>query len=415
MKAIPVLAKRMLVLLFCLGVLLTLTSCGSIDDAPMKKSEVDKRVASEVVNEKYTFVSVEHYEDELPKSDVYTYQSKERDLTFEAISTLTPVGLDASTIGYDKVVYVEYADAVRSQYADRMAAILTDFDRDAKGNLSYHSFDDLEKIAHAIAQLNDLYKEELAYNSLEWMVQNPLCRISFWAERVEKDGYNVSVFSCPIDSTYTYEDIYAFITYEHAKAAKTGKIADDTTPDEQLARVHEANLENIFYKGDNLSKIANENAFQNGLKNNVERSYYSGYYYPWDSYVIVLDCGLTDDDYAPKWMESYADALGFECKIQHKKGKISWTYEGSSYEMVTKVDAEGHISDFKISKDGKDLEIPYILYDDALSPVSATYVVGIPVDRFADLFHLDYQIKEEGKMIEFSDYWNPLEELTQEE
>ncbi len=404
MKALSFLTHKIILLLFCAGMLLILTSCGSIDDDLEKKANVDRKVASEVVNEKYKFLSVEHHDDERPKRDVYTYQSKERDMTFKVVSTLRPFGLDASILGYKKSVDVQYVEAVRNQYEDRMEEILKDFDRDHRDCLIYNSFDDLEGIANAIEQLNELYKEELTYNTQEWMIQNPLCKISFCYERVENDGYYISVFKSSVDGTHTYEDIYPYITYKHAEAVKNGIIADDgTTPEEQLARVHPANLENVFYKGVNLSTISREKAFKDGLKNNIESAYYSYYYYPWDTYLIVLDCGLTDDEYAPKWIECYADAFGFDCNIQYKKGKASWTYEGSSYEMIAKEEGRNHISDFKIYKDGRDLEIPYIVYDDYLSPVGATYVVGIPVDAFAELFHKDYEIREEGKSIEYID------------
>lgn len=411
-KCRELLVKKAFLFFVCMGMMMILTSCGSIDDDPKNKSEVNKEVAEKVKNEKYEFVSVEHYDEERPKRDVYTYHSRERDMTFEAVSTLSPFGLDGSTMGYHKVVYVNYEEAVHNQYADQMEEILKGFDRDQRDFLIYDSFDELEEIAQAIAQLNDMYKEELAYNPQEWLIQNPLCKISFCYERVENDGHYISVFGIPVDGTHTYEDIYPYITYRHAEAVKVGKIVDDgTTPDDQLARVHAASLENIFYQGNNLSKSASEDAFQNSLANNIDSSYNSDYYYPWDTYVILLNCGLTDETYAPKWIECYGNAFGFDVNVQYKKGKVSWNYDGSTYEMTAKEESRNHISDFKISKDGEDLNIPYIVYDDYLSPVGATYVVGIPVERFAELFHKDYQIKEESSILEFSDHWNPLEGL----
>lgn len=387
--------------------LLSLSGCTDIDGKLESASRVNRKVATEVVNEKYSFVSVEHHDDERPKRDIYTYQSQERNLTFEALSTLQSFGIDGSVLGYKKFVDVKYVEAVQNYYAKEMDEILKDFDRDEHGRLIYHSFEELERIAEAIFQLSEVYKAELHYNTEEWMKKNPLCKISFCFERVECDGYYISVFALNVDGTLQCEEVYKYITYKHAEAAKSGLIKDDSIPEDQLQRVHEASLESIFYNGDNLSKHAVEKALNDRLYNNIDSTYYSYYYYPWDTYVILIDCGLTDENYAPKWMEAYADAFGFPCDVQYKKGKISWTYESSEYQIIAK-DKEKHITDFKIYKDGVDLKIPYITCDSELSPVGASYLVAVPIDQFADLFHKEYEIKEENKNVEFTDCWDVL-------
>lgn len=389
--------------LFLVMFMFTLTACTNIDGDLASKAKVSKQVAAEVVNEEYEFVSVEHYDDERPKRDVYTYRSKERDMTFEVLSTLREINIDGSVLGYSRYIHVGYVEAVQNQYADQMEEILGGFEKNKFGDLLYESFDDLVDVAKTYEKLSDVYKAELAYNTAEWMDEHPLCKLSFSHERSDYEGFYLSVFGYGINGHLTYDYIYGYITYKHAEAVKSGEIVDETMPEEQLQRLHSVELRRVCYNYDNLAEIACEKAFKDRLKNNMDSAYYSLYYYPWDTYVIILDCGLTDEDYAPKCMETYGDAFGFDCEVLSKKGQINWRYEGSDYQLTAKDDDRNYITEFKITKDGVDLNMPYITCRSEISPVGASYVVGIPVERFAELFHKDYVIDEDNSTVMFTD------------
>lgn len=388
-------------LIFCALAVSALTGCKSIDDDPAKKSEVLKRVKQEVPSEKYEYLSMTRDESSRPKVDEYLFRSKERDITFTAVSTLAPFGIDGGTIGYNDSIRVTYPDSVHELYRSRIDKVLADISESERDRYSYDSFDDIDPIVRTLIKADKIYREELAYNSEEWLSEHPVCTVSLnyrWNDGEEDKHYQVHRVN--IDGSLDYDKLYKRFSYEHAKAAKKEIIVDETIPEEQLARVHRDMLD-IYINFNEVSDSAYEDAKSRRLINNCADYYCCQYYYPWDCYVILLNTGLTGDDYAPQLMENYTEALGCPCHVKYNKGEITWVTERAEWKIKTKWGRDHEMTDFGIYKDGDRVDVKYITYRDEMSVARATYTVGISVDDFADIFDLDVYIDEDSNMISF--------------
>lgn len=383
---------------------LSMTACTDVDGDLMTEKEVLEKVAAQVQGEKYELISVAHFTEELPKRDVYTFKSKDRDMTFTATSTLGSVGIDASTIGYEQRVYVGYAEGVQTVYEEQMENLLGELPRNGKGHYLYESFADLSALTERIMEVEELYREELKYNTADWMIKNPLTRIGVAYSFVDPDGEerDVLVYTVPINGAHEAKELYDLIAYNHVEKVKQGLIVDNTTPQEQLDRFHEEKLPNVFVGDVNVADEAFAAAKGQNLINNSREMYSCYYYYPWDSYVMMLNVGLVEEDYAPKLVESYAEALHYSCFVDYGKGEIEWYNGPETVTLHAKKDADGRISFFTAYKGGEALNVPYITSKSEQTVVRGTYLVGISVDDFAKLFDVTYTIDEESGEIRFT-------------
>lgn len=394
-------AKLVLIILAMSAALFSISGCTDINGDLSTKAEVKEQVALMVPSEKYKLVSVEHDTVSRPKIDTYTYVSTERDLTFTVISTLYPIGIDASTIGYGKRIDVRYAQAVHELYMDDLEKIFADMDGSIEKAYYYDSYEELEEIAKRLTKADELYRKEEKYNTKEWLKENYLKQLRFsyrWNDS-ENNEKSETVFSINIDGTIEYDEIYEYITYMHAKAAKAGHIADENVPDEVMIRVHELSLDAIMLNGENLTKKAYEKDRKLNRTNSLESYYFAHYYYPWDTYIIVLDVGITGDDYAPQWLRIFFDAADIPYTIKDNKGKVSFSTKEGDWEITAKKSDDGYISSAVFKLNGKEMDIKYLSCKDKMTPVNATYLIGISIEDFADIFGLDYEINEEGKCL----------------
>ncbi|MBQ0042711.1 MAG: hypothetical protein KBS85_05255 [Lachnospiraceae bacterium] len=392
--------KAVITIVFCAFLLVGLTACKDIDGDLADKRTVEKKVA-EIVPEAYEYVSVQHITDSQPKKDVYTYRSLERDLIFEVVSTLAPIGIDASTIGYEERINVNYADAVHNLYMDEAKKILSEI-KTHNNDYYYESYEELEQIARIIVSIDDIYKQEEEYNTKEWMSKNPLMNIRFRYRFINDAGNEsyYSVFGENIDGSLNYEDEYEYITYRHVQAVADGQIIDASIPEAEMERAHVLELGSIICDGVDLSQKAYEDANRNGLTNNSENLYHSYYYKPWDTYVVALDLGLTSDEYAPRWMEAFSNALGYRCKVKDNLGQVELKVNGTEWVIQTTEEGNGRVFNVEFYKDGSVQDIHFITSQEESSPVWATYLVCISVEDFADIFDVFYTVDEDaGKLI----------------
>ncbi len=395
-------------LIFSAITVCSISGCKGINDKPAKSSEVMKAVKEAVPSEKYEYLSVVNDEESRPKVDTYEFRSKERDLNFSVVSTLAPFGIDGGTLGYSDSIRVYYADAVHELYKDRIDAVLGELVQNDRGRYTYSSFCELEKIVGTLVEADTIYREELAYNSKEWLLENPIRNVRFdyvWAGD-DGDEKHSQIMGVDIDGDLDYKELYDLFAYRHAEAAKDGVIEDATVPESQLERVHREALGNIYINGVEISDSAYEDALSRRLINNLrDRKGYDNYscfyYYPWKKYVIKLNLGLTDEEYAPQLMENYTKALGIPCKVKYKKGEISWRTEDAKWSIKARRDRNQNVKEFGIYKNGKKQDIKYLTADDEMSLVRSSYLVAISVDDFADIFDLEVLIDEDNGMISF--------------
>jgi len=171
-------------LLIILSLLLTLlAACADANGELASKEKVLNKV-NETTNEKYELISIDRDTESVPKVDIYHFKSKERDMYFDVISTLRSVGIDESSLGYEQWIMVGYADGVRSVYKERIDKVLEKLEdvgitKDQNGRYYYSSFDELEEIVRIFVEVDNIYKEELQYNSADWLLENPYDNLQF--------------------------------------------------------------------------------------------------------------------------------------------------------------------------------------------------------------------------------------------
>lgn len=393
--------KRMAIIVILIFTLL-LAGCGSPKGALYKKSKVKKIVREVVPSERYELIRVEPVKDAEATTEVYTFRSKQRNFEFTADNTRRHVFFDM----YGKYVQVNYADEVKALYNDEVISILEDTGlRYEKSRIYADTFNDFKTIAEAVGKANECYSEELNYNTAKWMKDNPVTRVSIEINLPENDSVHKSEKICgfAIDGSLDYQTAYDYLCFMHASNLKEGAYQDETAPKDILELGHVGTLKNIYINSVNLSETAYEDARINGLYNNTQSMYYSGYCYALGDYVICLNAGLLDEKYAPQNMEEILGMLTFDYEVLYKKGEINWEYLDSKWEIMATTGDDGYVDSFKVFRDGKDLEIPYVKCGDWTSPVSGTYVVGIRVSDFADIFNLDYTIDELAGEIYFTE------------
>lgn len=382
--------------------------CTDIDGDLMKEKEVLKAVKEQVPSERYKFIKVEHHDELRPKEDIYYFESKDRDMSFQAVSTLVPIGLDASTIGYSKHVNPGYAEGVHNLYIGDMEKVLEVIPKNDKGQYCFTSYTELEKVLGIIAEADSIYTAEKKFNTEKWMEENPAKKVLLHFNYKDENGESKSrfTFTISLNGLNTYESLHDLYTYLYVKRVMDEDFSDPTIPEDAYKLIHAGKLENICVDWSNISETAFVDDKANNLTNgsrdrNGNDPYSAHYYYQWGTYVVVLNVGLASEEYAPKLMEVYFDTLGVGYEIRYGKGSVKWIYGGDEWAIEAKQDKNHDSTSCEFYKNGKKQEIKYLTYNDAMSPVHATYLVGISVDDFADIFDLEYDINEQESTIKF--------------
>lgn len=395
--------RRLVPAAMVIATMLALSGCTDIDGDLASERDVLNEVKEVVPSEGYELVSVDHDTEARPKVDTYHFQSKKRDLKFDAVSTLAAFGIDGGVIGYNEHIYVEYPEAVREQYRDSIEQVLAPYPVNQYGKHQYNSFLDLNGVADALMECDSIYREELKYNKADWLKANPFGSVMFAYPYYDENGdkKELYTFSVSIDGTLSRDDLYDQITYDHVRNCVKQGVADPYIPADQYSRVHQDRLSiQIGYV--NVSEKGPEVAHEKGLYNNIDSAYECAYYYDWDKYVMPLNLGLTDEQYAPQLVEMYCEALGYPYSIEYEKGRVSWSTGSDDWEIRADDNRHNEITKFDVYRNGTRVAIPCVRTDDNNSPGGAMYCVYVAVDDFADMFGVTYDIDENAGFIVFN-------------
>ena len=387
--------KTLITILICIFTL-SLIGCGPTGKL-YKKSFVLKKTAEYVPSENYKFVGKEAVPDAHVSTEIYKFQSLDRDLQFRTINTRVPAFFESGL--YTKSLQVKYADDIHALYENDLNHTLESYGYSTEHIRFYmHSFNDLERIAEGISKADDIYKKELNYNSAEWLINNPAMRCLITLRKENQNGKedNYEIGGIFINGTWNYKMLYDYICYKYASCILDGEFEDNTVPDEVMKTAHVTTLQHVYINDTEVSKTAYEKSKANGTYNNSESSYYAHYCYKLDDYVIPYNPATVGDDCGPNPVEGYLDVLAPGYVVDYKKGKISWDYNGSHFESYAKENKAGYINEFIIYKDGKDINIPYVTSGEWTSPVGGVYMVGITAKDFANLFNMSVEIDEEN-------------------
>lgn len=362
-----------------------------------KKSYVLRRVSNTVPSEKYKFVKKEPVPDASASTEIYYFESLERDLQFRAVNTRLPAFFESGL--YARNIQVKYTEDVHSLYENDLYKTLENYGYSFKKKRFYiYSFDDLKRVADGIAKADDIYKNELNYNSAEWLYENPAMRCPITLKKENQSGKEdiYEIGGIYINGTWENKMLYDYICYKYASCVADGKFEDETIPEKVMKTAHVTTLDHVYINDIEVSKTAYEKSKENGTYNNSDYSYYAEYCYKLNDYVIPYNPATVGKECGPNPVEGYLDILAPGYEVEYRKGKIKWDYNGSHFESNASEGRQGYINSFIIYKDGKDINIPYITCGEWSSPVRGVYMVGITATDFANLFNMTVEIDEEN-------------------
>lgn len=384
-----------------------LTGCTTIDGKVPGKREVLAYV-DDICQEPYQLISVEQIK-ERPANVEYTFETEERGLRFTANSYLSNIMIDnSSTDFYYREISCDYVQAMHQLYYDRAKEALGEaepYDQ-KKGWYSLLCFEDIAGAAETILKADRIYAEELAYNSPEYLQENPLMRIHFvWYESEEaaREGKNwENMMDLAVTGSRTYEDIYDTLADCYAQLCMDGKIEDrGEVPTRYLEGKHVSMLEHIYLNGEEMDYETHEDPYS-GFWTTTDHYRYCWYSEDMDSYMMVSDVGYTSKySSVPMILAEYVHGLGGSYELEPEKGISRWTIGKDTWEMEAESkDSTFRLTSLEVRKNGKKLDIPYVTVDED-THVGATFCVGLKVEDFAKLFDLEYEIDEEGWSVYF--------------
>ena len=248
MRAIISLIPSVLLFVLLMG------SCYGYGFIPSKR-EVENEVAQTVENEEYELDRVEKIRTR-PRKKVYHYKSKERDMEFTATSALIPQYTFFFQFKYyERYVYTDYVQSVRSFYYDDTLDILTSSpyfddsmsitDRYLSANKYYlkiKNYAELQDAAQTVYEVSQLYSNEQQYNSESWVTKNPLIELSvIWDSQNEEKTYrDIILYSFHITGMEEEDSILHELEIKYAEWIKEGRIPEDEmVPDSIMKQVYE--------------------------------------------------------------------------------------------------------------------------------------------------------------------------------
>lgn len=421
--------------------LTSLCACKDIDDDPPSQEEVEVAVAEDVPSERYHLVSMEQTGTS-PKEYTYTYQSDERDFSFEAVSTLSEVMFDASVVGYDDSIYVGYVDGVHELYTQRMREVVDGYeyrtvDKDGETFETHVYITDDTDIAAAsrvIAAMNAVYAEEEQYNSIEWMKEHPYDKVSVRLTVPEyfdvDDGDTVldplyrdvdypfddatdeslyerniakglHIVSIAIDGTMTdTSDVEEELTDAYSQMVVDGEIFDDTPPDGYDSGRHRSVL--TPYLDGYEVEYDHESLLSSDTGGNATWSDEA------DSYVMPVDFGTLVTF-------NGEETIRLSCipEFVENPSSIDVKREGDGKKETTTITWEFGGETKSLSATGNGDMIDSVTYSYMGSGRSIrTYepqvdTVKIAVDDFDEIFQLESYVDEDRIRIDFVSLWGP--------
>lgn len=420
----------------------SLCACKDIDEDPPSQEEVEEAVAEDVPSEHYHLVGMEQT-GTLPQEYTYTYQSDERDLTFEAVSTLSEVMFDASVVGYDDDIYVGYEDGIQEYYRQRMRDVVdgyeyrtVDEDGETFETHVYITDDtDIPAASKVIAEMNSVYAEEERYNSIEWMREHPYDKVSVrltvseyfdvedgddvldplyrdvdypFDDATEENIYERSiakglhVMSISIDGTMPdASDVEKELTDAYSQMVVDGEILDDTPPEGYDIDRHRSSLK-PYLDGYEV-EYEHESLLSSNTGGDATWSDEAG------SYVMPVDFGVlvTVDGEETIRLSCIPEFVKHPSSIDVKRegdGKretttITWECSASETKSLSATGNGDRIDSVTYSHNGDTRTIR--IYE----PQGNT--VKIAVNDFNDIFWLASYVDEDRIRIDFVSQWGP--------
>lgn len=253
--------KLIISTIFFLLPLGTMCACTDANGAIPSDREVFEKVSSICTNEEYELVSRVDISDATPPACVkYTFVTKERGLEFTAHSTLQNIAWEGPSAWYSKVVHCNYAKAVQSLYEDDVRSEIEKCPLYSPERNAYYisSFSQVETIAESLAAAQEIYRQELQYNSVDFLRENFL----FWVNIYGLDDSAADCLSGSDIMNYVYSDSFNRRNTRHIADMRVGVWQYDEIYDPLAMRVTERYMDGSIYLEDGVPQEYIERWYQ---------------------------------------------------------------------------------------------------------------------------------------------------------
>ena len=381
---------------------LSLAGCTGPDGPIPTEAEVLEYVEDVCGDEAYILAGHQLVE-ETPDNMEYTFYSRERDLTFHANSYLSPNYFDASIIGYSPEISCDYVEQVREQYQEEGDQVLSTapFYNEAKGWFCVTSYEELEPVADTILTLDQIWEEELAYNDREFLKENPLYSFHIvWTDDPANLSDWTNLTDLSVTGHNTREDLMSDLSGAYLQAVTDGTIPD--TENLPTYGHHVSRLDTITLDGQEMTYQENRENPLNDYGLTTDDYRYAWYSEEEHTYLIPMDAGLVSDSMSfPMINREYVTVQNgtYNGKAMDDAYETTWTIGDNTW-VLSSTFTDGNLDSLSVTKNGVKMPLSYVtVYED--SEVRATFLAGVPVEEFAELFNLDVTVDEERKALEF--------------
>lgn len=322
---------------------------------------------------------------ENPKITEYTFETTGRKLRFTATSRFHSNSVFPA-------IECHYNNAPRYLYASRIYEELLQcscYNKSSSGPFTFPdspfisfyigSYSDLEEAAATLDKCNQIYAEELAYNSQSFLEENPVSKVHIELEMNGKTRLHItnsSIFTGAIDGNT--EELLPTLSLAYAQIFKNHPDADsDDIPEKYMNMVHVSKLEITL----------------NNTELNSHDYGHCWYNYDSDSYMIYLFYHNSSF-----LLCDYMELLHTDYTFDSGRATLQWKTKNNSWQLNRKKDEDGNLirQGIEITKNGK------ILPDIVEAEDNGYILVSIPLDDFASMLDLKYTIKEEDSSISFT-------------
>ncbi len=395
-----------------------LTGCLDKDSEIYGQQEVLEYVDT-ICEEPYHLVGSELVE-ESPDNMEYSFETDNRELTFQANSYLSPIYIDATQTGfYNREISCNYVNVVHDLYRDELQQVLRADSHylEEYGWIYLLSFADIDRVIDTIMAADRVYRQELAYNSEEFLAEYPLSSVHLVWQRSDEEAWEhktwVNITDVGINGQHDRDELYDRLANVYAQLCVDGEIEKSgDVPEQYLADKHVSLLTTIEVNGEEMLYDDNDNPYgPYGLTTDDYK--YCWYSEEQESYMMVMDIGLVSDGMSfPLIIREYVRALGGTYQAAEEESKegskeeediyrSSWAIGENTWTMEAEF-ADNVILNLAIEKNGVPLDIPYVTSEEDYQ-VSATFCVGVTVENFCQLFDLRYTVDENAGVVRFAE------------
>lgn len=337
--------------------------------------------------EDFKLLSAVPVQDKSSDSIQYTFETAGRKLIFTATATYSKNSIKPSYISCD------YKKTIRYLYAERIYEELLQCSCYSKSDgpvpfpdspyISFRigSYSDLEEAAATLDKCNQIYAEELAYNSQSFLEENSVSKVHIDLEMNNKTRFiSRSIFTGAIDGNT--EELLPTLGLAYAQIFRDHPDADPgDIPEKYMNMVHVSNLrmtlDEYCLEPDDFGYCwynKNADTYMVGLFTN-------------QSSLLVYD---------------YLDLLDMDYTVDSDWTTICWESRDGKWELKRQQDKDGNLlrEGMVLTKNGKTLSCLTESEDKDYDTIYT--IVSVPAEDFARMFDLSYAIDEEKQEAVFT-------------